>query len=154
PARRTLDLGTGCGVLAALASRHSDRVSATDKNPRAAAMARFNVQLNGITNVDCMTGDLFTPVTGSRFDLVISNPPYVIAPTFRYLFSDSGIRGDEFCRDLVRRVPAFLEDEGYCQLMANWGHRAGQSSEDALADWFEGTACDVLVVGGKTEDAA
>ena len=51
-ARRTLDLGTGSGVLALLASPHSDQVYATDKNPRAAAFARFNARLNGIDNVD------------------------------------------------------------------------------------------------------
>jgi SAM-dependent methyltransferase len=152
--RRTLDLGTGCGVLALLASRHSEHVSATDKNPRAVAFAQFNTALNGITNVECLTGDLFEPVTGRRFDLVISNPPYVIAPTVRYLFSDSGARGDDFCRRIVRLGASFLEDGGYCQVMANWSQGAGQSWQDSLADWFDGTGCDVVVWGGETQDAS
>jgi hypothetical protein len=151
---RTLDLGTGCGVLALLASARSERVWATDKNPRAVAFAEFNAQLNGIANVECSAGDLFDPVASRRFDLVLSNPPYVIAPQARYLFSDSGVRGDEFCRRLVRRAPSFLEDGGYCQMVANWAHTARQSWQDPLAEWFEDTGCDVLVWGADTQDAS
>src|SRR5262249_33851605 len=126
PARHVLDLGTGCGILALLASAQSERVDATDKNARAVAFAAFNARLNGIGNVVCPTGSLFEPVAGRRFDLIVSNPPYVISPRLRYLFADSGVRGDEFCRELIRRAADFLEEGGYCQVMANWAHRAGQ----------------------------
>lgn len=152
--RQALDLGTGCGVLALLASPHSERIWATDKNRRAIDFARFNAQLNAISNVTCLTGDLFEPVVGQRFDLVISNPPYVIAPTARYLFADSGVRGDEFCRRVVRLGATFLEEGGYCQVMGNWAQSAGQSWQESLADWFEGTGCDVLVWGAETQDAS
>jgi hypothetical protein len=154
PARQTLDLGAGCGILAFLASRHSGQVYATDKNPRAIDFARFNARLNDIANVECLTGDLFEPVAGQRFDLVISNPPYVIAPAVRHLFADSGARGDEFCRRLVRLASSFLEDGGYGQIMGNWAHRAGQSWQEPLSDWFEGLGCDVLVWASETHDAS
>jgi len=153
-ARRTLDLGTGSGVLALLASSHSDQVYATDKNPRAAAFAHFNAKLNGIHNVQCLTGELFEPVAGHRFDLIVSNPPYVIAPNARYLFRDSGVRGDEFCRQLVRVASSCLEEGGYCQLLGNWAHGAGQAWQDPLAEWFDGTGCDVFVWAAGTEDAS
>jgi hypothetical protein len=151
---QTLDLGTGCGILALMAASHSDLVCATDKNPRAVAFARFNAQLNGMANVECLAGDLFEPVAGRHFDLVISNPPYVIAPTQRYLFANSDVRGDEFCRRLVHGVAPFLQEGGYCQLMGNWAHGPGQSWQEPLADWFEGTGCDVLVWGAETQDAS
>lgn len=151
--RRTLDLGTGCGILGLLASAHSEHVAATDKNARAVAFAGFNARLNGIDNVDFFTGDLFEPVAGHRFDLVVSNPPYVISPTVRYLFCDSGVRGDEFCRQLAQAAPAFLEEGGFCQIMANWALAAGQAWQDPLATWFDGTGCDVLVWGADTQDA-
>jgi hypothetical protein len=152
--RQTLDLGTGCGVLGLLASRHSEQVWATDKNSRAVAFARFNTRLNGIANLECLEGDLFEPVTGRRFDLVVGSLPFVIAPQARYLFRDSGSRGDEFCRRLVRLAPPLLEEGGFCQLLGNWAHRKGQSWQEALAGWFDGSGCDVLVFGGETQDAA
>lgn len=153
-ARRTLDIGTGCGVLALLASAHSDRVYATDKNPRAAAFAQFNARVNGIANVEFLTGELFEPVAGRSFDLIISNPPYVIAPRMRYLFRDSGVRGDEFCRLLVRVAASCLEEGGYCQLLGNWAHGAEQPWQEVLAGWFDGTGCDAIVWGAHTEDAS
>jgi hypothetical protein len=154
PSRGALDLGTGCGVLGLLAARHSERVWATDKNPRAVAFARFNARLNGVANLECLEGDLFEPVAGRRFDLVLGSLPFVIAPQARYLFRDSGSRGDEFCRRLVRLAPPLLEEGGFCQLLGNWVHRKGQSWQEALAGWFDGSDCDVLVLGGETQDAS
>jgi hypothetical protein len=74
-ARRALDVGTGCGVLALVAARHSDRVIATDTNQRALNFAAFNAELNGVTNVEFRQGSLFEPVAGERFDLIVCNPP-------------------------------------------------------------------------------
>lgn len=62
PGGLALDLGTGCGVLAFLAAKRCTRVLATDKNPRAIAVAKFNAALNGIANVDFALGDLYEPV--------------------------------------------------------------------------------------------
>ncbi len=71
---RTLDLGTGSGVQALLAQRHSSTVVATDANPRSAAYTRLGAALAG-TSLDVREGDLLQPVTGELFDLVVSNPP-------------------------------------------------------------------------------
>lgn len=57
-----LDIGTGTGFLAFLASEHSGRVVATDKSPRAVAMTEFNARLNGIEAIEAVEGDLFEPV--------------------------------------------------------------------------------------------
>ena len=83
------DLGTGCGVQALHASAHSDRVVASDLNPRATACATLTMELNAVDNVEVVDGDLFAPVEGERFDLVVANPPFVISPSRRYLFRDS-----------------------------------------------------------------
>jgi SAM-dependent methyltransferase len=152
--RLTLDLGTGCGVQAFLAAPHSDQVCAVDRNPRACNFAAFNAQLNGLTNVECRAGDLFEPVRERQFDLVLSNPPYVISPSFRYLYRDSGMHGDQFCRKIVREVPAFLRQGGYCQILCNWAHYAGQDWRERLASWFEGTGCDAWVMRSETRDAS
>jgi len=75
---RVLDLGTGCGILAAAACTRAVEVVATDIDEAAVACARRNL---ADLEVDVRRGDLFEPVVGERFDLVICNPPYVIAPS-------------------------------------------------------------------------
>jgi SAM-dependent methyltransferase len=149
----TLDLGTGCGLLALVAASHSDRVLAVDRNPRAVQMARFNARLNGLSGVECREGDLFEPVRNDRFDLVVSNPPFVISPERRYIYRDSGMHGDEISQKIVRQVPDFLREGGFCQILCNWAHLAGQPWEDRLAAWFEGTGCDAWVMRSDTFDA-
>jgi ubiquinone/menaquinone biosynthesis C-methylase UbiE len=152
--RLTLDLGTGCGIQAFLAALHSDRVLAVDRNPRAVRTAAFNARLNGLANVECVDGDLFDPVNQHQFDLVVSNPPFVISPETRYIYRDSGLHGDQMCQRIVREVPKYLSDGGYCQILCNWAHIAGEDWRQRLAAWFEGTGCDAWVMRSETRDAA
>jgi hypothetical protein len=154
PIRAMLDLGSGCGTQGLFAARHSDRVVATDANPRAVQFTRFNAQLNDLRNVEAIAGDLLEPAAGRTFDLVLSNPPFVISPDRRYIYRDGGLPGDEFCRRLVGEAPAALEEGGYCQILCNWAHRTGETWQDRLAGWFEGAGCDVWVIRTETEEAA
>ena len=98
PVGAALDVGCGGGVQSLLAARHATRVVGVDLNPRAITFARFNARLNGVTNVEFREGDLFAPVSGERFELVICNPPYVISPETELLFRDGGRAGDSFSR--------------------------------------------------------
>ena len=74
-----LDLCTGSGALAVEAARLGGRVTAVDISWRAVAAARCNALLNRQT-VRVRHGDLASAVPGRRYDLVVSNPPYVPAP--------------------------------------------------------------------------
>lgn len=74
-----LDVGTGSGALALLAARMGARVQATDISWRAVASARLNAVRTG-QRIQVRRGDLTGPVRGRRFDLVVSNPPYVPTP--------------------------------------------------------------------------
>ncbi|MFD5558835.1 HemK2/MTQ2 family protein methyltransferase [Streptomyces sp. NPDC127068] len=74
-----LDVGTGAGPLALAAARRGARVTAVDTTHRAVLTARFNARRARLP-VEVRHGDLFAPVAGRRFDLVLSNPPYVPAP--------------------------------------------------------------------------
>lgn len=78
PATRVLDLGTGCGALAVAAARAgAGTVLATDVVADAVRCARLNVLLNRVEGrVEVRHGDLWTPVAGERFDLVLCNPPF------------------------------------------------------------------------------
>ncbi len=74
---RALDVGTGSGVGAIFAARLGYRVVGVDLNPEAVRCARMNVMLNELeARVEIRSGDLFAPVAGDRFDLVLFNPPF------------------------------------------------------------------------------
>src|SRR5581483_923772 len=75
-----LDLGCGAGSLALVAARAgAGRVVGVDINPRAIELARFNARLNGL-RADFRAGDGVGPVAGEAFDLVVSQPPFVVRP--------------------------------------------------------------------------
>lgn len=79
--RHVLDLGTGSGAIALAAARAgAASVTAVDLSRRSAAAARLNAALSGL-EVDVRCGDLYAPVAERRFDLIVSNPPYVPAST-------------------------------------------------------------------------
>jgi release factor glutamine methyltransferase len=73
-----LDMGTGSGVCAVFAANHARRVVAVDINTAAVQCAGINALLNHVEHkVDARYGDLFAPVSGERFDLVLFNPPFL-----------------------------------------------------------------------------
>jgi len=72
-----LDLGTGSGIGAVFAARRGLSVVAVDINPEAVRCARINALLNDCdSRIEVRLGDLFEPVRGRAFDLVLFNPPY------------------------------------------------------------------------------
>jgi release factor glutamine methyltransferase len=75
-----LDMGTGSGVCAIFAARHARRVVAVDINPAAVRCADINAHLNHLEHrIELRQGDLFAPVRGERFDLIVFNPPFLRA---------------------------------------------------------------------------
>ena len=149
---RCLDLGTGSGVQALYASAHADHVVATDRNARAVTFAAFTMALNSIGNVEARHGDLFEPVAGERFGLIVSNPPFVISPDASFDYRDSGLPGDEICRRIVTEAPSHLEEGGWCQLLANWAHLSGTDWRERLGTWIEGTGCDAWIMQRDIQD--
>jgi methylase of polypeptide subunit release factors len=152
PVETALDVGTGCGIQAILAARHSDRVVATDLNERALGFAAFNAQLNGIENLEVRAGSFFEPVEGERFDLVTCNPPYVISPETAYLFRDSGLEGDTVSRQVVEAAPRFLEEGAFAQMLVSWAVPPGAGWSDPLRAWVEGSGCDAWLLHHGTTD--
>jgi release factor glutamine methyltransferase len=72
-----LDVFTGSGALAvAAALEGAKRVTAVDVSRRAVLNARLNAMLNGV-RLRLLRGDLFAPVRGQRYDLILANPPYL-----------------------------------------------------------------------------
>ena len=154
PVARALDVGTGCGVQALHASAHAGRVTATDANPRAVQCARLTLALSGVRDADLRTGSLFEPVAGDGpYELVVSNPPFVISPGARLTYRDGGMSGDELCRTLVEQAGPMLAEGGYCQLLANWEHREGEDWRERVRAWLPAD-CDAWVVQREEQDIA
>jgi SAM-dependent methyltransferase len=141
-----LDLCTGSGVQAFLAARHADTVVAVDINPRALNFAAFGARLNGIADVELREGDLYEPVAGERFGLILTNPPYVVSPETSLLLRDGGLPGASFCELLVRRTPAFLQEGGYAHVVVNWAHGADELWSAPLRNWVANAGCDALLL--------
>lgn len=143
---RALDMGTGSGVQSLLLAAHADEIVATDVNPRALEFTAFNAALNGFTGIEVREGSLFEPVEGEQFELVVSNPPYVISPDTDIPFRDGGLPGDSFSEAVVRQAPGVLREGGFAQVMVNWVIRAGEPAVAPPTRWVRGAGCDAVVL--------
>ncbi len=136
---RALDLGTGCGIQALLVARRAGTVIATDISQRALAFAELNARLNGVVNIEFRHGSMFEPVAGEAFDLIVSNPPFVITPRVEgvpaYEYRDGGLVGDALVEQFVRSAPAYLTQNGIAQLLGNWESRSGITGLARLEAW-------------------
>ena len=145
PVERTLDLGTGSGVEALLAARHSETVVATDVNAHALECAALGARLNGLT-LDLRLGSLFEPVDGETYDLIVANPPFVVSPDSDFVYRDSMLPGDAICREVVRGAAAHLRPGGFATVLCNWICRVPTETWQPMAPWVEGLACDTMLI--------
>lgn len=155
PMTSALDLGTGCGVQSLHLAQHCERVMATDVNERALSMARLTAGINGI-EIDVRAGDLFEAAGAVTFDLITTNPPYVISPpgSQKLVYRDAGLSGDEVVRRIVAGARRHLNPGGWCQILANWIHPADGTWQDRLGEWLRPTGLDAWVVQRERVDPA
>lgn len=136
PVETALDLGTGCGVQSLELAGHAEQVTATDLNERALAFAALNAEINGLA-IELLQGDLLEPVAGRTFDLVVANPPFVIAtPGAGWTYRDGGRAADGIAAELAAASTALLNPGGTMQFLANWLHVKGVDWSERVADWF------------------
>lgn len=118
-ARRVLDLCTGSGCLAILAARafRAAEVDASDLSPAALAIARKNVARHRLgARVRVLASDLFGSLRGQRYDLIVSNPPYVSAAAMLKLPAEYrreprlALAGGKDGLDLVARMLAQVDE--------------------------------------------
>jgi methylase of polypeptide subunit release factors len=155
PVAKALDLGTGSGIQALHAAQHATGVTATDLNPRALRITALTLALSGAQPAELLEGSLFGPVGDETYDLIVSNPPFVISPAGpdggRLTYRDGGMAGDDLCRTLVEQSAAHLTDGGYCQLLANWQHVEGEEWHERLRSWVP-RGCDAWIVQREVQD--
>jgi len=127
--------GSGAIAIAIARNRPSCQITATDLSAGAINLARANAGRAGVDErIRFLRGDLFTPVTGERFDIVVSNPPYVplrdrnsLSVEVREFEPQSALFAGEDGLDLYRRlipeaVP-FLEPNGWLLLEIGYGQQ-------------------------------
>ncbi|WP_211879341.1 DUF7059 domain-containing protein [Pseudarthrobacter albicanus] len=149
---RALDLGTGCGIQSFHLLHHAGHVTATDISERALAFTRFNLLLNAAelgldpadleVRVSLRLGSMLEPVAGEEFELVVSNPPFVITPRSageaaadQFTYRDGGLPGDEIVASLVGALPSVLAPGGTAQLLGNWEIPAGTPWAERPRSW-------------------
>lgn len=141
-AGRVLDLGTGTGAIAlAIAHARTDaEMVAVDASEAALRVARENAQRLGISNVSFRHSDWFSALDGQRFDLIVSNPPYVAAGDVHLTQGDvrfepitalaSGTDGLDDIRRIIGRAGEYLERGAW--LLLEHGYDQAQAVRDIL----------------------
>ena len=158
-----LDVGCGCGIQALYLATHADRVVATDLSSRACALTQFNAALNEAV-IDVREGSLFEPVEGETFDLIVTNPPFVITPDSvrgaagLLEYRDGGMDRDNLIRAVLRGAPACMNEGGTLQMLANWEIPADRNPDTQWSwrvdSWCDGLPVDAWVVQRDVLDPA
>ncbi len=143
---RALDLCTGSGVHALLASRHCRDVVGVDISRRAVAFAEFNAWFNRVANVAFRRGDLYGPVQRTPgYDLITANPPYnpELDSAAGEDYHSGGESGEEISSRIVAGVPTFLNERGDCHIITLLIHREGDTIRRRLRRWMGSSRFDV-----------
>ena len=157
PVETALDLGVGCGIQTLYLLRHVRQVVATDISTRALEFTAFNVALAGVDSarVQLRQGNLLEPVASQRFDLIVSNPPFVITPPS---VRQAGLplmeyrdAGGPILPALVRGLEDHLNPDGVAVMLGNWEHREGTSWRTSVNQWI-GKSLDAWIIQREVQD--
>jgi len=155
---RVLDLCAGAGLLSLLAG--GEATIGVELDPAAAEVAAFNVALNGLEEaVELRVGDLYGPVAGERFDLIVANPPFLPAPSGVTLpiCGDGGSHGEDVLRRIVLGVEEHLSPGGQALV---YGEGFGDEDEPVFASWLRervagsGLRCVIYLGAEQSAEAA
>jgi hypothetical protein len=139
PRRRGIDLGTGSGVHALLASDHCTSVVGADVSPRALAFSNFNAALNAKHNLDFVLSDLLNSISGTC-DLLVANVPYApdTAAKAGDNFWSGGLDGTELLRRVVEALPTRLDEDGVAHINSLFPNPPGTFIKDHFDFWLKG----------------
>ena len=131
PGACVLDIGTGSGAIAISLAKlgKSARVTAVDVSDKALEIARKNAESNGV-NVEFIKSDCFSALNGRKYDMIVSNPPYISDDEMRGLMPEvklepelalfGGADGLDFYRRISREAPGYLNEGGWLLFEIGW----------------------------------
>jgi release factor glutamine methyltransferase len=153
-ARSVLDIGTGSGCIAVALAKElpAAAVTATDLSEAALAVARRNAARNGVT-IEFLAGSLLEPVVGRRFDMIVSNPPYIPAADIEALEPevrdyeprgalDGGADGLDAYRELIPAALTCLNPGGWILV------EIGIGQSEAVRELFVANGLTELITAG------
>lgn len=148
----TLDLCTGNGIQAIIASRYSGKVTAIDINPRAINFARFNALLNQVDNITFIEGNLYEPVDNEKFDRILTNPPLISSPRQKVCLKEGEKSGEVVLQRMIEGIPDHLNDGGYAQIVTILMFNEGQNYIDKLKGWLKDAPMLVFTAANRYRD--
>ena len=131
PGARVLDIGTGSGAIAVSLAKlgRPAQVTAVDVSDRALEIARQNAERNGAA-VEFVKSDCFSALKGRKYDMIVSNPPYISEDEMRGLMPEvtrepelalfGGADGLDFYRRISREAPEYLNEGGCLLFEIGW----------------------------------
>jgi hypothetical protein len=111
----------------------------------------MNARLNGIENVSFRQGSFFEPVHDEKFDLIVSNPPFIISPESSLMFQNPGLGGDAVSELMVRECPAHLNEGGCAVSLISWHHENEEDWAKRPCGWGEGSGCDFWLLRAASQ---
>jgi carbamoyltransferase len=135
PCGDLLDLCSGTGIAGLVCAPFAGRVWSCDLAERSVRFNEFNCRLNGMENVTCAQGDLYSPVAGLTFDRVVAHPPYVPG-TQTYLYREGGEEGEEILSRVIADLPGYLRPGGRFYSFAMGTDRESGTMESRVRRWL------------------
>ncbi|MES2181676.1 MAG: HemK/PrmC family methyltransferase, partial [Pseudomonadota bacterium] len=139
-----LDLGTGTGAIALAIAKNRPlaHITAVDTSEAALDVAKKNSQTLGILNVEFQLSAWFAALDGKKFDLIVSNPPYIEQDDIHLTQGDlrfepisalaSGLDGLDDIRQIIDNCLVYLRPQGW--LMIEHGYNQAESVADLMAN--------------------
>ena len=140
---RVWDVGCGSGVQSVFAAVHADHVIATDIDPRCLDFTRESAALNSLS-IETRLGSFAEPIADETFDLIISNPPFVMGNVTQLTHRESPRPADQLTQELLATLPKHLADGGLMVMVCAWLEKTDTNWEQAIAQWLP-SDCNVWV---------
>ncbi|MEY2673149.1 MAG: hypothetical protein RLZZ508_1026 [Actinomycetota bacterium] len=126
------DLGCGSGAISIAVSTHCEKVIATDISERALDFAKQSAHINEIENIEFRLGSLTNPIENETFDLIVSNPPFVIGDVTNLEHRESPFEADGLTRELLRAIPKHLDENGIAIFLTAWLETESEDWQDRI----------------------